>query len=148
MRSLKTIISVRTVPGYTPSSLTRTCRHGQLCLMFSFVLYSQIPKAFRERKKICLVRVSACPYSIIYSPKYSSESCIKGHRSSSCKHTSRPLFEIKKKGRPVSQCKTCRELRQSKKLHSKCICATQDNDLPKPSRRKSMPFIFVYYSSH
>ncbi|KAF9056407.1 hypothetical protein BJ165DRAFT_512390 [Panaeolus papilionaceus] len=51
-----------------------------------------------------------------------SESCIKGHRSSSCHHTDRPLFEIKKKGRPVSQCTKCRELRQSKKLHSKCTC--------------------------
>lgn len=51
-----------------------------------------------------------------------SESCIKGHRSSSCHHTDRPLFEIKKKGRPVSQCEKCRELRQSKKVHSKCTC--------------------------
>jgi hypothetical protein len=51
-----------------------------------------------------------------------SESCIKGHRSSSCHHTDRPLFEIKRKGRPVSQCEKCRELRQSKKLHSKCTC--------------------------
>ncbi|KAF8973839.1 hypothetical protein BDZ97DRAFT_398793 [Flammula alnicola] len=51
-----------------------------------------------------------------------SESCIKGHRSSSCHHTDRPLFEIKKKGRPVSQCTKCRELRQSKKFHSKCTC--------------------------
>jgi len=47
---------------------------------------------------------------------------VKGHRSSSCKHTDRPLFEIKKKGRPVSQCEKCRELRQSKKMHSKCLC--------------------------
>ncbi|KAF5377244.1 hypothetical protein D9615_006404 [Tricholomella constricta] len=51
-----------------------------------------------------------------------SESCIKGHRSSSCHHTDRPLFEIKKKGRPVSQCQKCRELRQSKRVHSKCTC--------------------------
>ncbi|KIM84696.1 hypothetical protein PILCRDRAFT_33349, partial [Piloderma croceum F 1598] len=50
------------------------------------------------------------------------ESCIKGHRSSSCKHSDRPLFEIKKKGRPVSQCEKCRKLRQSKRVHSKCLC--------------------------
>lgn len=54
-----------------------------------------------------------------------SESCIKGHRSSSCNHADRPLFEIKKKGRPVSQCTKCRQLRQSKKLHSKCTCVHQ-----------------------
>lgn len=61
---------------------------------------------------------------LVFIPKLmpSSESCIKGHRSSSCHHTDRPLFEIKKKGRPVSQCSKCRELRQSKKFHSKCTC--------------------------
>ncbi|KAK2461735.1 hypothetical protein APHAL10511_006198 [Amanita phalloides] len=54
--------------------------------------------------------------------KFACESCIKGHRSSSCHHADRPLFEIKKKGRPVSQCDKCRQLRQSKKIHAKCIC--------------------------
>lgn len=63
----------------------------------------------------------------------SSESCIKGHRSSSCKHTDRPLYEIKKKGRPVSQCDKCRELRQSKKLHSKCICNSIDGRGSRPN---------------
>lgn len=58
----------------------------------------------------------------VNSKKFACESCIKGHRSSSCHHTDRPLFEIKKKGRPVSQCEKCRELRQSKKIHSKCTC--------------------------
>jgi hypothetical protein len=53
---------------------------------------------------------------------FRSEACIKGHRSSSCQHADRPLFEIKKKGRPVSQCEKCRQLRQSKKVHTKCIC--------------------------
>src|ERR1700744_3438889 len=52
-----------------------------------------------------------------------SEACIKGHRSSSCTHADRPLYEIKKKGRPVSQCARCRELRSTKKVHSKCTCA-------------------------
>ncbi|EED85767.1 hypothetical protein POSPLDRAFT_47293, partial [Postia placenta Mad-698-R] len=50
------------------------------------------------------------------------ESCIKGHRSSSCQHTDRPLYEIKKKGRPVSQCNKCRELRRTKRMHNKCNC--------------------------
>lgn len=52
-----------------------------------------------------------------------SESCIKGHRSSSCTHTERPLYEIKKKGRPVSQCERCRQLRNTKRVHSKCTCS-------------------------
>jgi len=62
-----------------------------------------------------------CSLAASHAVSY-SESCIKGHRSSSCHHSDRPLFEIKKKGRPVSQCEKCRELRQSKKIHSKCTC--------------------------
>ncbi|KAI6159473.1 copper fist DNA binding domain-containing protein [Pisolithus thermaeus] len=54
--------------------------------------------------------------------KYACESCIKGHRSSACGHTERPLFEVKKKGRPLSQCPKCRDLRQAKRVHSKCTC--------------------------
>ncbi|GJE94227.1 Copper-fist domain-containing protein [Phanerochaete sordida] len=60
--------------------------------------------------------------------KYACESCIKGHRSSSCGHADRPLFEVKKKGRPVSQCDKCRELRKTKRMHSKCQCATEKAD--------------------
>ncbi|EMD41261.1 hypothetical protein CERSUDRAFT_109864 [Gelatoporia subvermispora B] len=60
--------------------------------------------------------------------KFACESCIKGHRSSSCAHTDRPLFEIKKKGRPVSQCETCRELRKTKRMHNKCTCGTSPHE--------------------
>ncbi|KAH6910784.1 hypothetical protein BKA70DRAFT_1271519 [Coprinopsis sp. MPI-PUGE-AT-0042] len=59
---------------------------------------------------------------IISDKKYACETCIKGHRSSSCKHFDRPLFEIKKKGRPITQCEHCRELRKTKQVHVKCIC--------------------------
>ncbi|KAI9512295.1 copper fist DNA binding domain-containing protein [Russula earlei] len=59
----------------------------------------------------------------INSQKFACESCIKGHRSSSCTHTERPLYEIKKKGRPVSQCDRCRQLRNTKRVHSKCTCS-------------------------
>ncbi|KAF9263110.1 hypothetical protein L218DRAFT_1077500 [Marasmius fiardii PR-910] len=73
----------------------------------------------------------------VNSRKFACESCIKGHRSSACAHTDRPLFEIKKKGRPISQCETCRSLRQSRKMHSKCVCSSSDrskaNLLPLPA---------------
>ncbi|KAI0043875.1 copper-fist-domain-containing protein, partial [Auriscalpium vulgare] len=59
----------------------------------------------------------------VNSQKFACESCIKGHRSSSCSHTDRPLYEIKKKGRPVSQCERCRKLRTTKRVHSKCTCS-------------------------
>ncbi|THH09409.1 hypothetical protein EW145_g2038 [Phellinidium pouzarii] len=70
---------------------------------------------------LCL---SAKP-SNIFSRNSFSESCIKGHRSSSCHHNDRPLFEIKKKGRPVSQCEKCREARQARRIHAKCACETE-----------------------
>ncbi|OCH91157.1 hypothetical protein OBBRIDRAFT_545615 [Obba rivulosa] len=54
--------------------------------------------------------------------KYACESCIKGHRSSTCRHIGRPLYEIKSKGRPVTQCTHCRELRKTKQIHVKCTC--------------------------
>ncbi|KAJ6569536.1 hypothetical protein B0H19DRAFT_697849 [Mycena capillaripes] len=71
----------------------------------------------------------------VNNKKFACESCIKGHRSSSCHHADRPLFEIKKKGRPVSQCEKCRELRQSRRVHSKCNCP---QDEP-PSRGLLLP---------
>ncbi|KAF9034639.1 copper-fist-domain-containing protein [Hymenopellis radicata] len=72
---------------------------------------------------------------LISSKKYACETCIKGHRSSACKHTDRPLFEIKKKGRPVTQCEHCRELRKRKQVHVKCICMVKE-DAPAASTKK------------
>ncbi|KAI7886127.1 copper-fist-domain-containing protein [Lichtheimia hyalospora FSU 10163] len=57
--------------------------------------------------------------------KYACTTCIKGHRSSKCEHTHRSLVEIKRKGRPVTQCNTCRELRVKKKMHIKCSCGNK-----------------------
>ncbi|CAE6527156.1 unnamed protein product, partial [Rhizoctonia solani] len=62
--------------------------------------------------------------------KYACETCIKGHRSSSCQHTDRALFEIKKKGRPVTQCDHCRELRKTKQVHVRCSCDTKPDSAP------------------
>ncbi|KAI0327246.1 hypothetical protein GY45DRAFT_1327842 [Cubamyces sp. BRFM 1775] len=70
--------------------------------------------------------------------KFACESCIKGHRSSNCQHTDRPLFEIKKKGRPVSQCEKCRELRKTKRMHSKCTCASIPSSEAGPSSQASV----------
>lgn len=57
--------------------------------------------------------------------KFACLTCIRGHRSSKCNHPNRKLFEIKKKGRPVSQCDNCRQLRKTKQIHIKCICHTK-----------------------
>ncbi|KAH9847001.1 hypothetical protein C2E23DRAFT_533156 [Lenzites betulinus] len=64
---------------------------------------------------------------LVGEKKYACETCIKGHRSSSCKHTDRPLFEIKKKGRPVTQCEHCRELRKTRQIHVKCVCESKES---------------------
>lgn len=75
---------------------------------------------------------------------FPSASCIKGHRSSSCHHSDRPLFEIKKKGRPVSQCEKCRELRKNKRMHVRCTCgessvSSQSPTLETPSSTSLAP---------
>uniref|UniRef100_A0A060T0A8 ARAD1C15048p n=1 Tax=Blastobotrys adeninivorans TaxID=409370 RepID=A0A060T0A8_BLAAD len=44
---------------------------------------------------------------IIYEgEKYACMNCIRGHRSSSCDHRDRPLFLVRKRGRPTSASKT------------------------------------------
>ncbi|KAL1931812.1 hypothetical protein VTP01DRAFT_9956 [Rhizomucor pusillus] len=54
--------------------------------------------------------------------KFACQTCIKGHRSTKCTHSDRKLVEIKRKGRPVTQCAECRQLRKTKQMHVKCIC--------------------------
>ena len=83
-----------------------------------------------EIRLVCLyVKTMNLPTLIVYGvPR--SETCIKGHRSSSCRHTDRPLFEIKKKGRPVTQCEHCRELRKTKQVHVKCMCGAKELSPP------------------
>ncbi|KAH7101255.1 hypothetical protein BKA62DRAFT_704055 [Auriculariales sp. MPI-PUGE-AT-0066] len=75
---------------------------------------------------------------IIDGRKYACVTCIKGHRSSSCSHTERPLHEVKPKGRPITQCDHCRDLRKTRQVHVKCNCnskAEVDND-ETPKRKK------------
>jgi hypothetical protein len=62
---------------------------------------------------------------LINEKKYACATCIKGHRVSGCTHTERPLFEVKKKGRPATQCHFCRDKRKggttSGSVHTK-VC--------------------------
>lgn len=82
---------------------------------------------------------------VIEGKKYSCDTCIKGHRSSACKHTERPLFEIQKKGRPVTQCPHCRELRKTKQVHIKCNCGDarpgkgESGSAPKKAQEPAFP---------
>jgi hypothetical protein len=48
------------------------------------------------------------------------------------------LFEIKKKGRPVTQCEHCRELRKTKQVHVKCICELKE-DSPVSAKKGVCP---------
>lgn len=54
--------------------------------------------------------------------KYACETCIRGHRASSCQHTNRPLVEVRKKGRPVTSCRHCQTLRTSLNIHPSTVC--------------------------
>ncbi|KAI9311484.1 copper fist DNA binding domain-containing protein [Dichotomocladium elegans] len=62
---------------------------------------------------------------VINSVKYACKTCIKGHRSSQCSHTDRPLLPIRRKGRPVTQCERCREQRLKHSIHQKCSCLSR-----------------------
>ncbi|KAF8982462.1 hypothetical protein BGZ46_001246 [Entomortierella lignicola] len=57
-----------------------------------------------------------------------SATCIKGHRSTTCNHGERPLHEIKKKGRPSTQCLHCKELRKAKQVNVRCICGKEGDN--------------------
>lgn len=84
-------------------------------------------------------------FVLCYPDFHLSETCIKGHRSSNCQHTDRPLYEIKKKGRPVTQCEHCRELRKTKQLHIRCICGTKDStSTPSTSRTGKKKGVYHY----
>ncbi|KAK9466403.1 copper fist DNA binding domain-containing protein [Lipomyces arxii] len=41
---------------------------------------------------------------LVDGEKYACIRCIRGHRSSTCKHKTRPLVQVRKRGRPVSDC--------------------------------------------
>ncbi|KAJ2745217.1 copper-binding transcription factor, partial [Coemansia sp. BCRC 34301] len=62
--------------------------------------------------------------------KFACSACIRGHRASSCNHSSRELTEIRPKGRPVTQCERCRQLRKTRKAHVKCLCSEMDSASP------------------
>ncbi|KAK9459171.1 uncharacterized protein V1516DRAFT_666445 [Lipomyces oligophaga] len=67
---------------------------------------------------------------LIDGVKYACDTCIRGHRVTTCSHSDRPLTMIKPKGRPVSQCPHCREARRNHSMHTKCDC-------PGPRRQRS-----------
>ncbi|GAA6014518.1 hypothetical protein JCM10207_001633 [Rhodosporidiobolus poonsookiae] len=57
---------------------------------------------------------------IIDGIKYSCEPCVRGHRQANCKHSDRPLQEIKRRGRPITACEECREARKQNNCHRSC----------------------------
>lgn len=57
--------------------------------------------------------------------KLACATCIQGHRASTCKHqdgSKGPLLVVKRRGRPLSQCQSCREKRSRTGRHTRCIC--------------------------
>ena len=81
---------------------------------------------------------------IIDDKKYSCKACIRGHRASSCKHTDRELVPVRPKGRPVTQCPKCRDLRKTKHSHVKCQC-TYDNTLTTENKGRHLLTLFTLF---
>src|SRR5258707_4553600 len=100
-----------------------------VCFILSSITIRPHPLLDNLQQEIRMVR-SFSVLLLIVAHWLCSETCIKGHRSSSCKHSDRPLFEIKKKGRPVTQCEHCRELRKTKQVHVKCLCESKSTEFP------------------
>ncbi|GAC93531.1 copper fist DNA binding domain protein [Pseudozyma hubeiensis SY62] len=75
--------------------------------------------------------------------KYACASCIRGHRTSSCNHkdgSKGPLYPIRSKGRPPTQCEICRKKRRESGRHVRCDCTgkkTSSTTAPAPSDNKS-----------
>ncbi|CBQ73059.1 conserved hypothetical protein [Sporisorium reilianum SRZ2] len=58
--------------------------------------------------------------------KYACAACIRGHRTSSCTHkdgSKGPLYPIRSKGRPPTQCEICRKKRKESGRHVRCDCS-------------------------
>ncbi|RPA84132.1 hypothetical protein BJ508DRAFT_323778 [Ascobolus immersus RN42] len=68
---------------------------------------------------------------LVEGNKFACDACIRGHRVTGCEHVDRQLTQIAKKGRPVSQCSSCRQSRKSRGTHNKCECGTKEpNTIP------------------
>ncbi|GAA5982508.1 hypothetical protein JCM5350_006096 [Sporobolomyces pararoseus] len=65
---------------------------------------------------------------LIEGIKFSCAACIKGHRQANCNHGDRELFEVKKRGRPISSCETCRTIRKESNSHKTCTHCVVDRE--------------------
>ncbi|KAI8373769.1 copper fist DNA binding domain-containing protein [Blakeslea trispora] len=62
--------------------------------------------------------------------RYACASCIRGHRVKNCVHQDRELIALSKRGRRLTQCNHCRDLRKTNNSHIKCTCATSNSPNP------------------
>ncbi|KAL9101505.1 MAG: hypothetical protein Q9163_003231 [Psora crenata] len=74
---------------------------------------------------------------LIGGEKYACETCVRGHRVSSCQHADRPLIHINKKGRPITQCRHCRGLRKTRASHVACECGAKPHSKEECLEEKS-----------
>ncbi|CAG8598459.1 13868_t:CDS:2 [Ambispora leptoticha] len=80
------------------------------------IYYSSNTAIIRQCAEVCPSGFATQKMVFINGVKYACVTCIKGHRSTACHHSDRPLQAIKRKGRPITQCAHCRELRKTQKL--------------------------------
>ncbi|KAI9347853.1 hypothetical protein BD770DRAFT_166641 [Pilaira anomala] len=67
---------------------------------------------------------------VINGVKHACASCIRGHRVKKCNHKERPMVPLVKRGRQISQCTHCRDLRLTNRSHVKCTCAIASTPNP------------------
>lgn len=70
---------------------------------------------------------------LIRGRKYACEACIRGHRAYSCSHTARQLHQVRSKGRPNTQCDTCKSKRMTGAFHGKCSCSAMEGPVSNKS---------------
>ncbi|GAA5864834.1 hypothetical protein JCM1840_004920 [Sporobolomyces johnsonii] len=75
---------------------------------------------------------------IIDGVKFSCGPCVKGHRQANCNHGDRELFEVKKRGRPITACAECREIRKTTNAHKTCTHCSKA-DVHEPQLIKTLP---------
>ncbi|KAG5459571.1 MAG: hypothetical protein BJ554DRAFT_15 [Olpidium bornovanus] len=82
---------------------------GVACTFYTFVGGPRV---------LAQLRCASCLPGSAFHPRGRTRS----HRTSSCRHFDRDLIEIKRKGRPQTQCDSCRDARKSRLVHPKCVC--------------------------
>ncbi|KAI9247102.1 hypothetical protein EDC94DRAFT_367727 [Helicostylum pulchrum] len=107
------------------------CDRGQSYFLYIFFLYPIYIYSHRGfLVRVLLTNKLLNMVFMINGVKHACGACIRGHRVKKCNHKDRPMIPLVKRGRQVSQCNHCRDLRQTNQSHVKCTCAIASTPNP------------------